>query len=82
MCSNCTDLTDIEFPHGLEEIGKQAFLDCRNLTNIKLPATLRSIGMEGFSNSGLTTVLLPASLKKITVVLVDVRVYRSKYAKQ
>ncbi|MGP1489795.1 MAG: leucine-rich repeat protein [Treponema sp.] len=46
MCSNCTDLTDIEFPHGLEEIGKQAFLDCRNLTNIKLPATLRSIGME------------------------------------
>lgn len=65
MCSNCTDLTDIEFPHGLEEIGKQAFLDCRNLTNIKLPVTLRSIGMEGFSNSGLTTVLLPASLKKI-----------------
>jgi len=40
-------------------------LNCRNLTQVKLLITLQKIGMEAFSNSGLRTLSIPASVKRI-----------------
>lgn len=42
-------------------------MNCRNLTQVKLLITLQKIEMEAFSNSGLRTLSIPASLKTINV---------------
>ena len=61
-----TDLTDIHFPAGLEDIGANAFYYCRGLETISLPNSLKSIGdMAFYGCSLLSSLELPASLESI-----------------
>ena len=63
---NCSSLTYIELPDGVEVIGEGAFWDCRKLATITLPGNLTSIGYDAFYEcSGLTTLTLPANLTSI-----------------
>jgi hypothetical protein len=61
----CWSLTGISFPTNLMTIGDQAFQDCRSLTCLTFPATVTSIGADAFFNSGLTNLIVGASLTNI-----------------
>lgn len=42
------DLTTIEIPEGVEEIGSMVFYDCHNLISVTLPSTLKVFGARVF----------------------------------
>lgn len=50
---DCSNITSVKLPEGLETIGKQAFSMTQNLETIYLPSSLKSIGKLNFSCSGM-----------------------------
>lgn len=62
---NCQNLETITLPNTITEIGSGAFNYCKALKTITLPNSLKAIGKNAFSNSGLTTIFIPASVTTI-----------------
>ena len=58
-------LTSVILPDTLKVIGDDAFLDCFNLTCVELPDGLVSIGHRAFEETGLTSLVIPASVTEI-----------------
>ena len=68
--SNCTALTEVILPEGLQSIGASAFSGCKNLQNVVFPDSVITIGDHAFYDcEALTEVVLPQNL---TVVSQDV----------
>ena len=61
MCSN---LTHIEFPNGLKQIGRNAFYETE-LTEIILPDTVEYVGTEAFYHTQATYIRMSKSLTNI-----------------
>ena len=59
------DATSVTLPSTLKGIGDNTFEDVTNLKEINLPEGLLWIGCSAFSESGLTSVTLPKSLRVI-----------------
>lgn len=59
-----TTLKSVAVPSGTIYIGKSAFSGCTNLTEVKLPPTIESLGIYAFSNSGITSIELPATFSQ------------------
>lgn len=64
---NCTSLTEVALPAGLKSLGNYAFKGCTALTDIELPSTLTSIGGNCFQSTGLTQLVVPASVTTMAV---------------
>jgi len=63
---NCTSLTNITIPDGVESIGKDAFGFCTSLPSITIPDSVTSIGYEAFRNcTSLTSITIPDSVTVI-----------------
>lgn len=62
---SCTNLSSINLPEGLEEIGAEAFEECSALETIELPSTVKTIGFLAFSRSSLRTIDIPESVVSI-----------------
>lgn len=61
--ATCDNLTAIELPEGLQEIGYGAFSQCYKLMQIQIPSTVYYIESYAFEGcSGLTSVTIPANL--------------------
>lgn len=69
----CTSLKNVIFDKGsnLKIISEDAFADCTDLKLINLPNMVESIGEFAFSNSGLTSIIIPEKVKKIAGSLLD-----------
>lgn len=65
--AGCTSLTTIDLPASLTSLGTYVFKDCTALTAIDLPAGITSIGGYCFQNSGLTELVVPASVTTMAV---------------
>lgn len=61
----CTGVTGIVLPDGVETIGEFAFQNCTLLTAVTFPAALRTIGQYAFNACGLTEAALPDGLETI-----------------
>lgn len=62
-----TDLKNIEFSEGLEEIGTFAFSGCTGLSEVKMPESLKKIGYSAFSEcTGLKDVKLNDQITEIS----------------
>lgn len=59
----CTALTSVSMTNNLITIGKEAFSYCTALKTINLGGGIETIGDKAFSQSGLTEITLPSSLK-------------------
>lgn len=57
-----TSLRNVQLPSTIKSIGYKAFLGCTSLTSINLPEGLESLGWHAFSESGLTTVVVPSTV--------------------
>jgi hypothetical protein len=64
VCYKWTSLTDVTMP-SVQNIGKNAFRECTAMTQVKLPEGLTFIDSYAFSESGLTSVVFPSTLKRI-----------------
>lgn len=63
---NCINITEVNLPDSIEQIGTDAFSQCKALQNIYLSENVKVIGSSAFSNcSSLTEVRLPSKLKKV-----------------
>lgn len=63
---NCSSLTAIHLPDGIESIGSRAFSGCTSLRGILLPDSLTAIGAEAFAGCGdLEAVCIPASVTRV-----------------
>ena len=63
---NCTSLTSVTIPHGVESIGNRAFYFCTALTSVSLPDTLKSLSSDCFSYcSKLSQITIPQCLESI-----------------
>ena len=68
MFSDCTGLTAIHFPAGLEELGSSAFQECSNLASLELPAGLKKLegGVFEHCTSLQGEVTIPKSVEEIS----------------
>jgi hypothetical protein len=63
---NCTKLTSVVLPEGVQSIGYYAFNGCTALTSIALPSTIIEIQDGAFRGcTALTTVTIPEAVKAI-----------------
>jgi hypothetical protein len=62
----CTLLTTVEIPEGVTWIGNYAFYACSRLATLTLPSGLDYIGVRAFASSGIVSITVPASLRRIT----------------
>lgn len=63
---NCTRLTAVRLPDGIESIGTRAFSGCISLRGILLPDTLTAIGTEAFAGCvSLEAICIPASVDRV-----------------
>jgi hypothetical protein len=59
---DCSDLGDIEFPEGLEEIGNRAFACCRGQAVLRIPSTVTTIRNDAFAGWNVTELYTPACI--------------------
>ena len=62
---NRKELTSVNLPDSLEEIGSRAFQGCEKLTSITIPDSVVTIYSGAFRGCGLTTINIPDSVNKI-----------------
>lgn len=59
--AECSNITKLVLPQGLESIGAQAFFGCKKLASVTIPRSLTSIGDEAFEGCA----------KKISITVAD-----------
>ncbi|MBR5012264.1 MAG: leucine-rich repeat domain-containing protein, partial [Clostridia bacterium] len=62
---NCNKLTKVEFNEGLTNIGALCFYGCTSLRQIHIPSTVTNIQNRAFKGSGLTSVIVPDTVKTL-----------------
>ena len=62
--SNCPKLTDVKFPDSVTELNR-TFYGCAELREVKLGSNIAKIGEETFTNSGISNLIIPPSVKKV-----------------
>ncbi len=62
---DCPRLADVKLPRGLKKIGGWSFRDCPALTHIDIPDTVTEICFCAFWSSGLQTLTLPESVRRV-----------------
>ena len=64
--SNCTKLSEVSIPEGVETIEESAFSSCEALSTLQLPQSLKVIGEQSFAWCGeLASVNIPANVESI-----------------
>jgi hypothetical protein len=61
----CTNLKSVEIPGTMKSVGSSAFSRCSNVTSIKLSEGVETLESSCFSGTGITTIDIPSSVKKI-----------------
>ncbi len=65
---NCSNLTNVTIPEGVESIGYFGFYNCSSLESISIPNTVTIIGELAFSNcSNLKTITMSNNVKRIDI---------------
>lgn len=65
--THCTSLTSVSITSPIEEIDNGQFMGCTSLTNFSIPTTVSLIDNHAFVASGIQTITIPASVKKMGV---------------
>lgn len=58
-----SNITDIDIPYGVKEIGSYCFYNCKNLISISIPSSVTTIGDYAFEDcTSLESITLPSSV--------------------
>lgn len=64
LSQNVTKITKSDLS-GITNIGSYAFYRCRNLSSVAIPNTVSMIDMDAFSETALTSIVIPSSVRYI-----------------
>ena len=64
---NCKNLSSVTFLGPIESINGNAFYGCESLKHFVIPETVKVIGYKAFSESGLESIEIPATIKAFYV---------------
>lgn len=62
----CDELSDVDLMSDFTEIGRECFALCSKLKQIVLPKSIETIKASAFYHCGLSSIILPNSLKRIS----------------
>lgn len=62
---NCTDITSVQIPDGIEEISEEAFKGCSSLKDVVIPATVKELEKAAFRECGLESVTIPEGIVRL-----------------
>lgn len=60
--ASCSALKKINLPEGIQRLPITLFFGCQALTKLEIPSSVHYIGTEALSQTGISTLTLPASL--------------------
>lgn len=63
----CTNLSKVKLSNSLESLPKLAFYQCSSLKQVTIPSGIKKIGTCCFQNSGIQSIVVPATLENIGV---------------
>lgn len=63
--SNCGNIRSVFLPNTITDIGSYVFYNCTYLREISIPQNLVSLGGNSFMSCGITSAVLPYSLKEL-----------------
>lgn len=66
---NCTELTRVELPNTITEIGNNAFQACTRLEELNLPDGLMSIGTAALSATAIKEIVFPVGITTLPISL-------------
>ena len=69
--SGAAALASIEFPASLRKLGRCVFSDCLSLRGLALPEGMEEWGRSSVYHSGIKTITLPSSLKRISSLALE-----------
>ena len=64
-CFRGSELTEVTIPHGIREIGEEAFADSTDLKKVYLGGSVNVIGARAFANTGLIKMDIPGCVRSI-----------------
>ena len=64
--TGCTNLKNVSFEEGMKKVPKYMFWKCGGPLEVSLPESVTTIEEGAFSNSGITQITFPTSLKTIS----------------
>lgn len=59
----CRNLTSVILPNSISYIAESSFSGCLSLAHIDIPSSVTSIGSEAFTDSGLSSVIIPSGVR-------------------
>lgn len=62
-----SNLTAVNIPEGVRELGPYAFAECENLTTLLLPESLEIISRSALRGTGLTSITIPKNVSLIEI---------------
>ncbi|MDE6263401.1 MAG: leucine-rich repeat domain-containing protein, partial [Muribaculaceae bacterium] len=62
-----SDLTYLDIPNSVKEIGENAFYYCKNLKSLLIPNSVTSIGKLALAESGIESLIIPNSINQIGI---------------
>ena len=65
--TQCYYLMNVTLPRNIDRIGEGMFQNCMMLAGVEIPQGAESIGGSAFASSGLSTVIIPDSVKQIGI---------------
>ncbi|MEE1062119.1 MAG: leucine-rich repeat domain-containing protein [Paludibacteraceae bacterium] len=65
--SDCRDLTSIEIPSSVTNIGDGAFAECNGLTNIEIPSSVKFIDVYAFADCENLEIVIDNSEENVRV---------------
>ena len=65
MFDQCSALKEVEFSNYVTTIAEGMFRDCKKLSTINMPTSLQQIDYAAFSNTSITSIVIPKSVTTI-----------------
>ena len=59
------NIKKIVVKEGVESLPRDVFKDCKKVTSIKIASTVKRIGIHAFANTGIKSITIPKSVKKL-----------------